>query len=191
MLPMCIMFQNLFDLFTCIYHVLVYAENSPYSCSVCMKTFSSSSWYVKKHTSINSRVSSASINQNGHLGEHIVDKLHSCSICFKSFSSKGSLQDHQNFQNMEKPFSCSLCTGKLSFSNRAHLNRHFKIHKKKSCSCSLCSDTFVTMFSLKTHVKTHLGSEPHNCSGIPNEEESCTCSVCSKQFSQRSSLMII
>ncbi|XP_075034321.1 uncharacterized protein LOC142095278 isoform X1 [Mixophyes fleayi] len=148
-----------------------------YNCSVCSKSFSSTSDLNKHQTEHGEKETSCSdcgkhFSCKSHLTRH--QKIHSgeklflCSECGKCFTLKSALLRHQMIHTGEKPFACSIC-GKC-FNQRSHFERHQLSHTgKKPFSCSECGKCFIQKSDLVKHQRAHKG-------------KNLSCSVCGKQF---------
>nr|XP_040132725.1 zinc finger protein 182-like isoform X2 [Ictidomys tridecemlineatus]XP_040132726.1 zinc finger protein 182-like isoform X2 [Ictidomys tridecemlineatus]XP_040132727.1 zinc finger protein 182-like isoform X2 [Ictidomys tridecemlineatus]XP_040132728.1 zinc finger protein 182-like isoform X2 [Ictidomys tridecemlineatus]XP_040132729.1 zinc finger protein 182-like isoform X2 [Ictidomys tridecemlineatus]XP_040132730.1 zinc finger protein 182-like isoform X2 [Ictidomys tridecemlineatus]XP_04013273 len=122
----------------------LHAEERPYKCSDCEKTFSHKSRLVEHHRS--------------HTGE----KPYGCSECGKTFSRKSCLIIHHRIHTGEKPYGCGEC-GKAFF-QKSHLILHLRTHTgEKPYSCSDCGKAFSQNSCLIIHKRTHLGKKPYQC----------------------------
>ncbi|KAJ0064814.1 hypothetical protein NL108_015591, partial [Boleophthalmus pectinirostris] len=94
-----------------------------------------------------------------------------CPICNKSFKSKYYLKVHNRRHTGEKPFACEKC-GKKYFRKE-----NLQEHEARNCAvtaqvhkCLKCCETFSRKSQLTSHMVTHTGEMPYECS------------ICSEQF---------
>ncbi|CAL9689732.1 unnamed protein product [Knipowitschia caucasica] len=111
----------------------------PYSCSVCVKTFTSM----------------AAGNQGDELGaaERAKVKVHQCPVCKKILKgSRTKLHKHMRIHTGERPYSCSVC--EKTFRTIDHLRTHNTVHTgDKPFSCSFCQKEYSYPSGLKNHIQ--------------------------------------
>ncbi|XP_063814428.1 zinc finger protein OZF-like [Pseudophryne corroboree] len=189
------------------------AIGRPYKCSVCSKSFTSTSDF-NKHQVEHSEKETACQDCGKHFSckshlmrhqkIHTSEKLFLCSECGKCFILKSALLRHQMTHTGEKPFSCSAC-GKC-FNQRSHYVRHQLSHSgKKPFSCSECGKYFIQNSDLVKHQRAHKASNlscsicgKHFCSKMflrkhqrsHGEMSRSMCPQCGKWFSQKSALVV-
>ncbi|KAF9416869.1 hypothetical protein HW555_005872 [Spodoptera exigua] len=100
-----------------------------------------------------------------HVGEG--DKRFICDECGAKFLTKSSLQVHINWEHLKiHTHSCIKCT--KVFKNNYLLNRHVSfVHNKKrpprNKICDYCGRAFTTQTILRSHIRTHTGERPLQC----------------------------
>ncbi|XP_039608182.1 zinc finger protein 391-like [Polypterus senegalus] len=112
---------------------------------------------------------------SNHTLNHARLKPYCCSKCGKRFSYSNDLQKHTRIHTGEKPYGCTVC-GKR-FSNSSNLQKHTRIHTgEKPYGCSECGKRFSNSSHLQHHKRTHTGDKPY------------CCFECGKRFSSSSGL---
>ena len=189
--------------------------DKPYICTLCSKSFSSSSELViHKRTHISEKPyrcdqCDKSFSVSGNLVRHkrtqTGEKPYSCDRCNKSFGRSWSLKDHRRTHTAEKPYSCDQCD--KSFSTSGSLVVHKRTHTgEKPYSCVQCSKSFSSSGSLVKHKRTHTGEKPYSCDQCNKSfssrrnlirhkrthtaEKPYSCDQCDKSFSTSGSLVV-
>ncbi|XP_029315077.1 zinc finger protein 525-like [Cottoperca gobio] len=116
----------------------------PHSCSLCSKTFISSS-----HLTL-------------HLASHNKERKFRCSTCGKYFHQSSHLVAHKIIHSGDRPFKCPEC-GK-TFGRASHLKTHRRLHTgEKPFKCTYCDKSFTQKAGLLAHVRLHTGERPYKC----------------------------
>ncbi|KAM6955916.1 uncharacterized protein PEZ65_006457 isoform 1-T2 [Lycodopsis pacificus] len=116
----------------------------PHSCSLCSKTFISST-----HLAL-------------HVASHNKERKFKCSTCGKYFHQAAHLMAHKIIHSGDRPFKCPEC-GK-TFGRASHLKTHRRLHTgEKPFKCTYCDKSFTQKAGLLAHVRLHTGERPHKC----------------------------
>ncbi|XP_071102633.1 zinc finger protein 11-like [Haliotis cracherodii] len=173
-------------------------EDGGYHCSVCDKTYSRRTSYLKHKRRAQCDLthflkcklcfkvyaSGKALNTH-HKVSHPDGAIFCCNICDRYFSSSKALVKHEALRRCTKPrvsgasgegtqsMQCETC-GKI-YSNQSNLNRHRLKHTgERPYSCLECGLKFADKFILKNHVHNiHVGTRPF------------LCQVCGKRFKTR------
>ncbi|KAG0701542.1 Zinc finger protein 19 [Chionoecetes opilio] len=98
-----------------------------------------------------------------------------CPMCGKKFRAYSHRVEHMVVHTRERAFQCSECG--FQTSTKSNLARHRQRHTQEH-RCHHCGRTLANKFSLKEHLRSHVGERPHHC----NE--------CNKSFVRRNELRI-
>ncbi|XP_063152589.1 zinc finger protein 253-like [Candoia aspera] len=167
------------------FHKRFHAEENPYKCMECGKSFRRSSQLTS------------------HKKVHTGEKPHKCVECGKSFRMSSSLTSHKRIHTGEKPYKCLDC-GKI-FCENGSLTVHKRIHTgEKPYKCMECGKSFIQSIQLTSHNWIHTGEKPYKClecgksfcengsltvhKRIHTGEKPYKCTECGKGFSQHSNL---
>ncbi|XP_045541229.1 zinc finger protein 729 [Papilio machaon] len=99
------------------------------------------------------------------------DKKFTCEECGLKFLLKRLLEEHIDWEHLKREkYVCEECT--KVFKNKSALKRHKSyVHDKKrppkNKICDHCGQGFTTLQILRTHVRTHTGERPLQCTKCP------------------------
>ncbi len=121
------------------------ATEKPFKCLQCKKSFSQSR-YLRRHEQI-----------------HLEINPHQCSECGMTFKIKNGLNKHIRRVHSSIITKCTIC-GKEVRDHR--LKQHMKdVHESehRPYQCTVCTQTFKTAKTLKTHSYRHSGEKRFEC----------------------------
>ena len=122
-----------------------------YTCSVCHKTFGSSSFLASRlhiHT-ITCVVCQRQFTQHSSFKTHMLthtddERSHKCDMCHKQFTQRGHLDKHVLTHTGERPHKCDVC--RKQFYARCHLNKHMLRHTgERPHKCDVSSAVYSTL----------------------------------------------
>lgn len=130
--------------------IISFNENSesPYTCSLCQKTFRRKK-YVYAHV------------RRKHTRDE--SKHFRCKICKMGFIQMAELKKHCRIHVGLRPHQCQIC--KKSYKTVSHLKEHKSIHVKNYCPyvCGYCGHGFRQHGALMAHVVRHDTLKPFKC----------------------------
>lgn len=101
-------------------------------------------------------------------------RIYKCEICSSTYYDSDNLREHIKTKHRNpiiKKFSCTVCNFK--FMTLHSLKSHMKVHtKEKPYDCKFFNITFTWKQTLKTHENNHLSLKPYKCN------------YCNKKFTQ-------
>lgn len=161
-------------------------EKGGYSCSKCLKLFSSSSDlenHSKSHAEMkfeceicNKQLSNRRTLEYHVRSFHTMDRPYSCQHCSETFLSKEVCTVHERRHTGEKPYICSHC--KMSFRCSSNLAQHMSTHRdERPWACEHCPKSFKRKGILMVHMRTHTGEKPF------------CCEICGRRFTQKNDML--
>ncbi|XP_071758323.2 uncharacterized protein LOC139914034 [Centroberyx gerrardi] len=174
-----------------------------YTCSVCLKSFSSPlqlwihSPVHKKAEQYESEICGQTFSKKGRLRMHSqshergsyrgkVTLKHQCATCLKSFCSPSKLKRHFLIHTGQKPFSCMIC--KKAFRQETHLKSHLITAKICSQSQSterktqkFCNDSQTSGVECQSSLLQHPSSHDTAVNSSVELELQCKVSVSAAQ----------
>ena len=194
-------------------HLLTHSDATPYTCSVCNKTFRhkvSLEYHEKLHgeKTIQCEICGAYFHRMGLLKKHKAFRHQGegvkCQHCGKILCDKGHLDQHIRVVHKKlKPFVCSECG--MAMAHKDQLISHMRIHTgEKPYQCPHCPSRFARKDYLKLHIRTHTGEKPYRCQDCGqrficqssltlhrkthHKDKTFPCSVCGEEFPLQSSV---
>jgi len=114
---------------------------------------------------------------------------HQCEVCFKTYSTRFTLKTHAVIHSGEKAYKCQHCQREFTYEWNMKTHKCLGKQTLVGHQCDVCSKTFLTWQSLKSHALTHQdqlkGEEKVEDSG-----DGFSCSVCKAVFVCLSSLKV-
>ncbi|KAL0809978.1 hypothetical protein ABMA28_010822 [Loxostege sticticalis] len=139
-------------------HAMKHSPSRDYYCVECDKSFKSDA-ILQHHL----KTASPHINY--------AELPLSCQHCDKRFSIRRDLNRHMNRIHLNiKPFQCDRCD--KAYVNGWSLTEHKRLvhegyKRPMKFPCKLCDKVFDRNSILKSHIRTHTGERPYQCSECP------------------------
>ena len=163
-----------------------------YECDICAKKFGlerDMQVHRKSHNVFVCDICGKELHSKAALKSH-TDTIHlgikkrplktvMCDHCGVSLASKNAYQEHVNREHLHvRPFGCPLCS--MSFYSNYSLRSHINTHgEQRNFSCEECGRSFKNTNALKTHMNTHLDASL----------KPFMCNICSRTFAQKGALV--
>ncbi|XP_077275208.1 uncharacterized protein LOC143904411 isoform X4 [Temnothorax americanus] len=163
-------------------HRNIHAGVRPYICSICDKSFRSTSG-LNRHVryvhdgvknfacDVCGRHLASRASRDEHRRTHSGERLHVCETCGKSFKQKASLHVHRLYHSQVLPHRCVLCD--RGFRRKQELDKHASWHSdRKPYACDICDERFRSKGCVTRHRRTHTNQRLH------------ICAICGARFAQ-------
>ena len=152
-------------------HMLTHAEEKPYKCDKCGKSFVRNDALLKhalKHkpgaNEIACEECGKSFDGDEVMKEHILShgriRLHKCEKCGESVSGRHKFQRHKILHRKNDLHECKVCGKRFPIGT---LNQHMKVHGAERYSCEQCGRVFNNKGNLRAHMFVHAEDKPYKC----------------------------
>lgn len=149
-------------------HGRIHSGDRPHRCSICLRSFQSSTCLKQHHVRVHLRVRvSHAPHVFGRRKSSAAAKAFPCPICGKVFKFKSLLASHSLIHSEIRPYSCDFCS--RSFRRLSHLKRHREVvhangeRLPQSFICHICGKDKKCRSQLARHVIIHTGERPYAC----------------------------
>lgn len=172
-------------------HIKKHAEEKPFVCELCNKSFVRSDFLdnhmevIHKRNKPKCTICNKSFSRKDVLKRHMT--THSkptfdCKFCLRSFSRKDRLISHKKTHEVNNELKCFKCPA--SFHRREVLLKHQKLHETKE-QCHVCFKFAASKEKLLTHLKWHEKDSSTSKNGSKNSH---VCETCGKALTTRNLL---
>ncbi|CAG9577610.1 unnamed protein product [Danaus chrysippus] len=150
------------------YHIQRHQSTTKYECRDCNKIFSHLATY-QAHLKFS----------RAHASDQVFK--FPCPMCNKGYPTKQAMQDHFNYQHLNKTtHKCPICSKPIA--SKANVEKHMmRVHGEKKSKprkhvCQMCGKGFTDKKALTQHEVIHSGERP------------LSCDICQQTFKQKASL---
>lgn len=139
----------------------IHRGDTLFKCQLCDAQFASKA-YLYQHKQMHSTATSRAGSHK--MTKCAAERPFECFICHKRFIRKFGLLRHMQ---QHAKVNCAKCP--KSFASARCLDEHVKlVHTSADasggkCLCALCGKTFINKSWLKSHMLSHSGDKPYNC----------------------------
>ncbi|XP_047491966.1 zinc finger protein 37-like [Penaeus chinensis] len=133
-------------------------------CDICEKSFLTADSLVKHKKLHKGKKKNIKRKASCHAFDITHIKQFKCRQCSKVFTTKSKAEDHERTHTGEKPFECDICG--TCFRQKSNLSSHKRVThlQERRYKCELCDKAFKWKRLLNGHTMSiHTGERPYKC----------------------------